>query len=136
MKITSVTCYLCRAENPDGYEAGASIIRIETDEGLSGHGEALMGLFCGEVAAASVLVGAIVLGLKTLAWWVTGSVALLSDALESFVNLAGAVFALAMVTVAARPALFDAVKPLPRCPMLGSWKPQPVSADGDAYTMR
>ena len=52
MKITSVTCYLCRAENPDGYEAGASIIRIETDEGLCGHGEALMGLFCGEVAAA------------------------------------------------------------------------------------
>jgi L-alanine-DL-glutamate epimerase-like enolase superfamily enzyme len=52
MKITSVTCHLCRAVNPDGYEAGASIIRIETDEGLCGHGEALMGLFCGEVAAA------------------------------------------------------------------------------------
>jgi cation diffusion facilitator family transporter len=34
---------------------------------------------------------------------VSGSVSLLSDALESLVNLAGAIFALAMVTVAARP---------------------------------
>ena len=42
--------------------------------------------------------------LKSLAWWLTGSVGLLSDALESFVNLAGAMFALAMVTVAERPA--------------------------------
>jgi cation diffusion facilitator family transporter len=41
--------------------------------------------------------------LKLLAWWVTGSVGLLSDALESLVNLAGAVMALAMLTVAARP---------------------------------
>jgi cation diffusion facilitator family transporter len=41
--------------------------------------------------------------LKTGAWWVSGSVSLLSDALESLVNLAGAMFALAMVTVAARP---------------------------------
>ena len=42
--------------------------------------------------------------LKTLAWWLTDSVALLSDAMESFVNLASALFALHMVTVAARPA--------------------------------
>ena len=42
--------------------------------------------------------------MKTLAWWVTGSVGLLSDAMESFVNLASALFALAMVTIAARPA--------------------------------
>ena len=42
--------------------------------------------------------------LKTLAWYVTGSVGLLSDAMESFVNLAGAVFALMMVTIAERPA--------------------------------
>lgn len=41
--------------------------------------------------------------LKTLAWWISGSVSLLSDALESLVNLAGAVFALAMVIIAARP---------------------------------
>ncbi|MBK9050484.1 MAG: cation transporter [Chloroflexi bacterium] len=42
--------------------------------------------------------------LKAAAYWLTGSVGLLSDALESFVNLAGAVMALAMLTVAARPA--------------------------------
>lgn len=41
--------------------------------------------------------------LKTGAWWLTDSVSLLSDALESLVNLAGAMFALAMVTLAARP---------------------------------
>jgi len=42
--------------------------------------------------------------LKGVAWWMTGSVGLLSDALESFVNLAGALMALAMLTVAAQPA--------------------------------
>lgn len=52
----------------------------------------------------SVVVALLTIVLKTLAWWVTGSVGLLSDALESFVNLAGAMFALAMVTVAERPA--------------------------------
>jgi len=42
--------------------------------------------------------------LKTGAYLLTGSVGLLSDALESFVNLAGALMALAMLTIAARPA--------------------------------
>ena len=42
--------------------------------------------------------------LKTLAWWITDSVGLLSDAMESLVNLASAVFGLVMVTVAAQPA--------------------------------
>ena len=51
----------------------------------------------------SVAVAVATIGLKTGAWWVSGSVSLLSDAMESLVNLAGAVFALAMVTVAARP---------------------------------
>ncbi len=51
----------------------------------------------------SVAVALATIGLKTGAWAITGSVGLLSDALESLVNLAGAVFALAMVTVAARP---------------------------------
>ncbi|GGH60362.1 transporter [Comamonas phosphati] len=52
----------------------------------------------------SVAVAVVTIVLKTLAWWLTGSVGLLSDALESFVNLAGAMFALTMVTVAKRPA--------------------------------
>jgi cation diffusion facilitator family transporter len=51
----------------------------------------------------SVAVALATIALKFGAWWLTGSVGLLSDALESFVNLAGAVFALMMVTVAAAP---------------------------------
>lgn len=58
----------------------------------------------GNLLRASVAVALLTIVLKTLAWWISGSVGLLSDALESFVNLAGAVFALAMVTVARRPA--------------------------------
>lgn len=42
--------------------------------------------------------------LKGWAWWLTGSVGLLSDALESFVNLAGAMMVLAMLSLAAMPA--------------------------------
>lgn len=42
--------------------------------------------------------------LKGAAWWLTGSVGLLSDALESFVNLAGALMALAMLSLAMTPA--------------------------------
>lgn len=47
--------------------------------------------------------------LKTGAYFLTGSVGLLSDAIESFVNLAGAVMALVMLTIAARPADEDHV---------------------------
>src|SRR5215212_9132045 len=41
--------------------------------------------------------------LKGFAWWFTGSVGLLSDALESFVNLAAAVLAFRMLRLAASP---------------------------------
>jgi cation diffusion facilitator family transporter len=54
--------------------------------------------------SVSVVVAAITITLKTLAWWLTGSVGLLSDAMESVVNLVSAVFGLMMVTVAAQPA--------------------------------
>ncbi len=53
---------------------------------------------------ASIVVAIITITLKTLAWYVTDSVGLLSDAMESFVNLASAIFGLVMVTIAARPA--------------------------------
>jgi cation diffusion facilitator family transporter len=53
---------------------------------------------------ASVLVALVTIALKTAAWWLTDSVGLLSDAMESLVNLASAVFGLMMVTIAARPA--------------------------------
>ncbi|MGZ8259457.1 MAG: cation diffusion facilitator family transporter [Caldimonas sp.] len=52
----------------------------------------------------SVATALVTIALKTGAWWITGSVGLLSDAIESLVNLASALFALAMVTIAARPA--------------------------------
>jgi cation diffusion facilitator family transporter len=53
---------------------------------------------------ASIVVALATIALKTGAWAITGSVALLSDAMESLVNLAAAMFGFAMVTVAARPA--------------------------------
>jgi cation diffusion facilitator family transporter len=52
----------------------------------------------------SVVVAVVTIVLKTLAWYITDSVGLLSDAMESFVNLASALFALMMVTIAQRPA--------------------------------
>jgi cation diffusion facilitator family transporter len=52
----------------------------------------------------SVGVAAVTIVLKFLAWWLTGSVGLLSDAMESIVNLASAAFALLMVKIAQRPA--------------------------------
>ncbi|MCA1442822.1 cation transporter [Ensifer sp. IC4062] len=45
-----------------------------------------------------------VMGLKMLAWWVTGSVALLSDGLESIVNVVAAVIAYVAIGYAAKPA--------------------------------
>ena len=52
----------------------------------------------------SIATAVVTIAIKSLAWWITGSVGLLSDAMESFVNLASALFAIAMVTIAQRPA--------------------------------
>lgn len=51
----------------------------------------------------SIAAALLTIGLKTWAWRLTGSVGLMSDALESLVNLAGAVMALWMITIAERP---------------------------------
>jgi cation diffusion facilitator family transporter len=56
------------------------------------------------IAAGSIAVSAIVVALKGAAWWLTGSAALYSDALESLVNVASAVMALVALRVAAMPA--------------------------------
>ena len=53
---------------------------------------------------ASVVVALVTITLKTWAWYLTDSVGLLADAMESFVNLASAIFGLIMVTIAMRPA--------------------------------
>lgn len=51
----------------------------------------------------SIAAAVITIGLKVAAFFITGSVGLLSDAAESIVNLVGAVVALVMLTIAARP---------------------------------
>lgn len=56
------------------------------------------------LAAGSVAVALAVLAMKSVAWWLTGSVALFADALESVVNVAAATAALVAVHYAAQPA--------------------------------
>lgn len=51
----------------------------------------------------SVLAAVLTIGLKTIAYLISNSVGLLSDAMESGVNLVAALMALAMLTIAARP---------------------------------
>lgn len=57
-----------------------------------------------KIAYGSLIVGIVVLGIKMLAWWMTGSVALFSDALESTVNVATAIAVLLAVSYAQKPA--------------------------------
>jgi cation diffusion facilitator family transporter len=51
----------------------------------------------------SIGAAVVTIGLKTAAWRITGSVGLLSDALESLINLAAAFMALILISVAERP---------------------------------
>ena len=55
-------------------------------------------------ACLSIATAIVTMGLKAVGYLLTGSVGLLSDAIESIVNLLGGIMALAMLTVAARPA--------------------------------
>jgi cation diffusion facilitator family transporter len=59
------------------------------------------------LAAGSILVGIIVLALKGAGWWITGSAALYSDALETVVNVASAAVAFWTLRIAAMPADHD-----------------------------
>ena len=61
------------------------------------------------IALYSLGLGLLVLGLKAISAWLTGSIALYSDALESIVNVVTAITALVAVRLAARPA--DATLP-------------------------
>jgi cation diffusion facilitator family transporter len=54
-------------------------------------------------ARLSIAAALVTIALKAAAWWITGSVGLLSDALESLVNLAAALLALWMLRLAASP---------------------------------
>lgn len=64
----------------------------------------MKGSYLTRFAWLSIAAAILTIALKAIAYQLTGSVGLLSDALESFVNLAGALMALAMLTIAARPA--------------------------------
>ena len=55
------------------------------------------------IAAGSIAIGCLVLAMKAAAWWITGSAALYSDALESTVNVAASVIALVALRFAAIP---------------------------------
>ena len=61
----------------------------------------------GTALRLSMATAVATIAMKTVAWWITDSVGLLSDAMESIVNLASALFAIAMVAIAARPADAD-----------------------------
>ena len=52
----------------------------------------------------TIIVGIAVLGLKLLAWWLTGSVALLSDAMESIVNVVASLMVFYAIRLAYTPA--------------------------------
>jgi cation diffusion facilitator family transporter len=60
--------------------------------------------FLTRFAWLSIAAAILTIALKAAAFLLTGSIGLLSDVLESFVNLIGAIMALAMLTIAARPA--------------------------------
>ena len=56
------------------------------------------------IAAGSIAVGLFVLALKAVSYWMTGSAALYSDAVETVANVAAAAVALGAIRYAARPA--------------------------------
>jgi cation diffusion facilitator family transporter len=55
------------------------------------------------IAVGSIAIGCLVLAMKAVAWWITQSAALYSDALESTVNVAAGLIALGALRFAARP---------------------------------
>ncbi len=59
------------------------------------------------LAAGSILIGLVVLALKGGGWWLTGSAALYSDALETVVNVVTAAVAYWALRVASKPADHD-----------------------------
>lgn len=75
-----------------------------TKPASGGHNPAMSAISLKRYAWLSIAAAVATIALKGVAWWLTGSVGLLSDALESVVNLTGALMALAMITIAEMPA--------------------------------
>lgn len=78
-------------------------------KGTAGDTEALIQRRRMALAASSLAVGIGLMAVKFYAWWLTGSAAILSDALESIINVVAGGFALISVIMAARPP--DATHP-------------------------
>lgn len=79
-------------------------LRLGERRGLVSNSPELQRSALTRFAWLSIAAAVLTIVLKTAAWFITGSVGLLSDAVESLVNLIGGFMALAMLTVAARPA--------------------------------
>ncbi len=72
---------------------------------LHGRGKAMETMSRAErIGAGSIAIGCLVLAMKSAAWWLTGSAALYSDALETVVNVAASVVALVALRLAEKPA--------------------------------
>lgn len=54
-------------------------------------------------AASAIIGGVLIFAVKLYAWWISGSVALLSDALESIVNILASLMMFASVVISERP---------------------------------
>ncbi|MGH7104742.1 MAG: cation diffusion facilitator family transporter [Acetobacteraceae bacterium] len=80
-------------------DAGAGLLLEGRAEGREDHVQRLQ-----RIAIGSIFVGLVILVLKGLAWWVTGSAALYSDALETLVNVAAAALTFGAIRLAAKPA--------------------------------
>src|SRR5690349_8868558 len=91
----------CRERGVRSADAGWSSATIQI---VTSHTHPANRSFLTRYAWLSIGAAILTIALKAVAYWLTGSVGLLSDALESFVNLAGAILALTMLTIAARPA--------------------------------
>ena len=55
------------------------------------------------IAASAIVGGVLIFGIKLYAWWISGSVALLSDALESIVNILASIMMFASVVISEQP---------------------------------
>ncbi len=82
------------------WQSVMQFVRIRTGAKMNSEGNALVR----KLAFWSIPLSFGVLGLKLVAWWVTGSVALLSDGLESTVNVVAAFIAYFVIRYAQKPA--------------------------------
>lgn len=71
------------------------------------HGNAHGNIRTKRLALYTIPLALLVLAIKLLAWYLTGSVALLSDALESIVNVVASIGAFIAISYAAKPADHD-----------------------------